>query len=454
MELTIPELSLVLLVGPSGCGKSTFARRHFRPTEVVSSDFCRALVADDENTQAVNREAFELVHHIVRQRLLWRRFTVVDATNLQADSRRPLLDLARRYHYLTCAIVFDVDEELCQRQNLGRVERVVPNHVITNHVQLLEKAVAGIDKEFFNHRFVLRGREEIDAAVVRRVPIREDRRGEAGPFDIIGDVHGCLEELLALFQVLGWHVAHEPDEVGTPRPRVEPPPGRKAVFVGDLGDRGPDTPGVYRVIMELTRRGHALSVLGNHDNKLLRKLRGNNVMTTHGLALTLDQLQREPPALADAILAYLEGLPTHLVLDAGRLVVAHAGLREDLHGRVSPRVQSFALFGDTTGETDDAGLPVRLNWAEGYHGSALVVYGHTPAAGPWWQNNTVNLDTGCVFGGRLSALRYPEREIVSVPARGRYAEPSRAFLTPEVPGIVPPGEMTYDEGNASSGGAS
>jgi protein phosphatase len=213
------------------------------------------------------------------------------------------------------------------------------------------------------------------------------------------------------------------------RPQAEPPPGRKAVFVGDLNDRGPDSPGVLRLVMDMARRGHAMTVLGNHDNKLLRKLRGNNVQPTQGLAATLEQLAREPPEMGGVIREFLESLPTHLVLDRGRLVVAHAGLREDLHGRVSPRVQSFALFGDTTGDTDDAGLPVRLNWAADYHGSALVVYGHTPTADPWWQNETVNIDTGCVFGGRLTALRYPEREMVSVPAQGRYADPSRAFLT-------------------------
>jgi protein phosphatase len=440
MELIIPELSLVLLIGPSGSGKSTFARRHFRGSEIVSSDVCRALICDDESNQAANRDAFDLVHHIVRQRLLWRRFTVVDATNLLPESRKPLIDLARRYHYLTCAIVFDLGEELCQLQNSQRSERVVPRHVVANHSQAMAKLEAGLDKEFFTRRYVFQTREQVDAAVVTRVPIREDRRGDRGPFDIIGDVHGCLEELLALLDVLGYRVWLAPDADGVLRPQAEPPPGRKAVFVGDLGDRGPDTPGVLRLIAQMASRGHAMSVLGNHDNKLLRKLRGNNVQPTHGLALTLEQLSREPPELAEALREYLETLPTHLVLDEGRLVVAHAGLREDLQGRVSPRVHSFALFGDTTGETDEAGLPIRLNWAAGYHGAALVVYGHTPVAEPWWQNQTVNIDTGCVFGGRLTALRYPERETVSVPARQRYADPSRAFLNQEGPEPPTPGE--------------
>jgi len=441
MELILPELSLVLLIGPSGSGKSTFARQHFQPTEIVSSDACRAMICDEESNQAANREAFELLHHIVRQRLLWRRFTVVDATNLQADARKPLIELARRYHYLTYAIVFDLAEEICQAQNRQRPDRVVPSYVVSSHVQAMTRLHAALDKEFFTHRYVLRSREEIAAVRVTRVPIREDRRFDCGPFDIIGDVHGCLDELLALLELLGYHIWLAPDATGVLRPQVEPPPGRKAVFVGDLGDRGPDTPGVLRLVAQMAARGHALSVLGNHDNKLLRKLRGNNVQTTQGLALTLEQLAREPPELAEYLREFLETLPSHLVLDQGRLVVAHAGLREDLQGRVSPRVHSFALFGDTTGETDEAGLPVRLNWAANYHGTALVVYGHTPVAEPWWQNQTVNIDTGCVFGGRLTALRYPERETLSVPARKRYADSSRVFLNQEAPDPPSPGDL-------------
>jgi protein phosphatase len=428
MKLTIPELSLVLLVGPSGCGKSTFARRHFRGTEVVSSDFYRGVVSDDEANQAASRDAFELVHEVVARRLAWRRLTVVDATNLQGDARKPLLELARRYHYLTCAIVFDLAEDLCHQHNQRRPDRTVPARVVATHHQLLAKAVAQLERERLTRLYVLRSLEEVESAVVERVPLWVDRRNEHGPFDVIGDVHGCYEEMLSLFARLGYRFTHQPDAMGLPSLAVEPPPGRKAVFVGDLGDRGPDTPSVYRVAMQMVRAGHALCIMGNHDNKLLRRLRGNEVKPTHGLALTLEQLQREPPELSAAIHRFLEGLVTHYVLDDGRLVVAHAGLREDLQGRASGRVRSFALFGDTTGETDEHGMPVRLNWAADYRGRALVVYGHTPVAEPAWQNNTVNIDTGCVFGGRLSALRYPEREIVSVPALRKYCEPGRPFL--------------------------
>ncbi len=195
-------------------------------------------------------------------------------------------------------------------------------------------------------------------------------------------------------------------------------------------DRGPNTPGVLRLVMNTTATGNALCVPGNHDMKLMRKLRGRDVRITHGLAESLEQLDREPPEFKEAVVAFLDELVSHYVLDDGRLVVAHAGLRAEMQGRGSGKVRDFALFGETTGETDELGLPIRYNWAAEYRGPAMVVYGHTPVAQPEWVNRTINIDTGCVFGGRLTALRYPERELVSVPAARMYYAPARP-LVPE-----------------------
>lgn len=430
MTFTVSDPSLVLLIGPSGCGKSTFARRHFRSTEIVSSDFFRGLVCDDEANQAASKDAFALVHHLVERRLAWRRLTVVDATNLKPDARKPILELARKYHYYLNAIVFDLGEAVSQEYNRKRTERFVPPRVITGHVQNLAAAVAALDREGIRRVLHLRTPDEVAAVTIARTPLPVDRRQERGPFDVIGDVHGCFDELLALLAQLGYHIGYQTDLQST-RLVVRPPPGRKAIFVGDLGDRGPNTPAVYRLVMDMVRARHARCVLGNHDSKLLRKLNGNDVKLTHGLAQSVEQLDAEPPELRDEIRRFLDTLPSHYVLDDGNLVVAHAGLSEDLHGRVSGRVRSFAMFGDTTGETDEHGLPVRRNWAAEYRGQALVVYGHTPVADPIWENNTVNIDTGCVFGGRLSALRYPEREIVTVTALKQYSVPARPFLIAE-----------------------
>jgi diadenosine tetraphosphatase ApaH/serine/threonine PP2A family protein phosphatase len=192
------------------------------------------------------------------------------------------------------------------------------------------------------------------------------------------------------------------------------------VFVGDLVDRGPDVPGVLRLAFDMLRAGTALCVLGNHEHKLLRKLDGRDVKIAHGLQETLMQLARAPEALVDETRQVLRGLAPHLVLDEGRLVVAHAGIRPELVGRTTSAARSFALYGDTTGEVDALGLPVRRDWAAHYQGEPHVVYGHTPVETAAWVGRTIDVDTGCVFGGALSAVRWPERDVVRVPAARVY----------------------------------
>lgn len=211
------------------------------------------------------------------------------------------------------------------------------------------------------------------------------------------------------------------------------PEGRTAVFVGDLVDRGPDSPGVLRRVMAMVKSGHALCVPGNHENKFGRYLKGRRVQHTHGLAETVEQFAGESEEFTQEVAEFVDGLVSHYVLDGGKLVVCHAGLPEKYHGRTSGRVRSHALYGDTTGETDEFGLPVRYPWAEEYRGSAAVVYGHTPVPQATWLNNTICLDTGAVFGGKLTALRWPERELVDVPAEKVWYEPSRPLRT-EAPG--------------------
>lgn len=422
MKITIPELSVVVLIGASGSGKSSFARSHFLPTEVLSSDFCRGLVSDDENAQSATSDAFDVLHFIASKRLAAGKMVVIDATNVQLEARKPLLALAREYHCLPVAIVLDLPERMCLERNASRPSRDFGPHVVRNHARSLRQSLRGLDREGFRHVYVLRSQEEVDAATVTREPLYNNKKYEQGPFDIIGDIHGCFAELTTLLSVLGY------TSEGT---SITPPEGRKAIFLGDLVDRGPNTPGVLRLVMGMVAAGTALCVPGNHDVRLLRKLRGKEVQITHGLAETLAQLQSEPPEFLAQAQVFLDSLVSHYVLDDGRLVVAHAGMKQEMQGRGSGKVREFALFGETTGETDEFGLPIRYPWAQQYRGEATVVYGHTPVPTPEWLNHTINIDTGCVFGGSLSALRYPEREIVSVPALATYAEPIRPFLPAE-----------------------
>ncbi len=423
MRIDLPDPSLVVLIGASGSGKSSFARGHFKQTEVVSSDFCRGLVADDENDQAATSDAFALLRFIASKRLAQPRLTVVDATNVQREARKPLIELAKSHDLFPVAIVLDMPEALCHERNRDRPDRDFGPHVVRRQRTQLRKSLKHLQREGFRRVWVMHSPEEATEAEVDRRPLWTDKRTESGPFDVIGDVHGCHRELVELLRSMGYSVSSDGLE-------AVPPDGRRAVFVGDFVDRGPETPQALRLVMEMAERGFAICLPGNHDIKLVRKLKGRNVQITHGLGESLEQLKAEPEEFTEQAREFLDKLVSHVVLDSGKLVVAHAGMKESYQGRSSGRVRDFALFGETTGETDEFGLPVRSEWAADYRGRASVVYGHTPVAEAEWLNNTINIDTGCVFGGKLTALRWPERELVSVPAAKTYYEPAKPFLPP------------------------
>ena len=423
MRLTVPELSLVLLVGPSGCGKSTFAAQHFLPTEVISSDRCRALVSDVETEQTATSDAFAVLHFIAGKRLARGKLTVVDATNVQERARKSLIELARSHYVMPVAIVFDLPESICQERNRLRADRDIGPHVIRNQRSEMRRSLSRLQSEGIRQVNVLRSPEEVaSVTTVEREPLRPNLRHERGPFDLIGDVHGCGDELEELLTILGY----VPEGEGIWRH----PEGRRVVFLGDLVDRGPRVPDVLRIVMGMVEAGTAFCVPGNHDDKLKRALQGKKAQLRHGLEQSMAQLAEETPEFRAGVASFLDGLVSHYVFDGGRLVAAHAGMREEMQGRSGGVVRAFALYGETTGEMDEFGLPVRANWAAEYRGSALVVYGHTPVHVPEWLNRTINVDTGCVFGGRLTALRYPEKELVSVPAKRAWAASRRPFPEP------------------------
>jgi len=421
--LDVPEFSLVLLVGSTSSGKSTFARKHFKATETVSSDACRAAVCDDENALDANEDAFALLGATVDLRLKRRKLAVVDATNLRREGRERLVAIAKARHALAVAIVVDPGEAACRARAAARPDRDHPPHVIKAHHDLLRR-LKGMRQEGFHAVHHLSGERAVEEATVVRRKLWTDLGHETSPLDVVGDVHGCMEELLALLRLLGWDVAR--GETG--RWSARHPGGRKAVFVGDLVDRGPDVGGVLSLVMDMVEDGVAYCVAGNHEAKLEKWLRGRPVTRTHGIQESIDAIEAGGRDFRERVRGFVSGLRSHLTLDGGKLAVAHAGIREDMVGRASGAVRAFCLYGDVTGERDEHDLPVRGDWARDYRGPVKVVYGHTPVARAEWVNGTLCLDTGCVFGGSLTALRWPETETVSVPAARTYVEPSRPFI--------------------------
>lgn len=411
--LTLPPLALVILCGGSGSGKSTWARKHFASSQIVASDNCREAILDDAANQSANDDVFALFHQLIEFRLKHRRFTVADSTALKPKARAGLLALAQKWKVPTIVIAFDVPLDEAKRRDARRERRNVGERVVERHRQQFEQALVELKKEKSLTALHVLTPEQMDLVAVERLKAPTDGM----QFDVIGDVHGCLEELHELFAKLGY----ETGEDGLPRH----PEGRMPVFVGDLADRGPDSPGALRLCVDLVAAQAGLFVPGNHDAKLFRMLHGNNVKKTHGLDLTDEQLNALPEAererLITDILAFLEPQPVYLILDSARLVVAHAGIKEEHIGRYDDTVVRFTRFGDVAG-FEENGMPIRRDWAQEYSGSALIAYGHTPQTEIKFVNNTVNLDGGCVFGGFLAAMRYPEREIVTVPARQVYAE--------------------------------
>lgn len=425
----IPELSLVLLIGASGSGKSTFARRFFKPTEIVSSDFCRALISDNENSLDVNEEAFDLLYTIISKRLKRGLLTVVDATNIRPEDRKKYIEIARQYHVLPCAIVLNLSEKICLEHNAKRIDRNLSKHVIINHLKQLRKNIGRLRQEGFRHVHEFKTLEELsNIQEIIRDKLWNNKKEELAPFDIIGDIHGCYDELCELLVSLGYKIEKENYEI------IEQPvcqlddTKRRLVFLGDLVDRGPNSPAVLKMVMNAVQKGIAFCVPGNHDVKLLKYLQGKNVQVKHGLAETIVQLEQETETFKNQIIAFIDSLVSHYVLDEGRLVVAHAGLKEIMQGRGSGAVREFCLYGETTGEIDEFGLPIRYDWSQEYKGKAMVVYGHTPVPDAQWLNNTIDIDTGCVFGGKLTALRYPEKELIDVKAAKTYCEPIRPLI--------------------------
>lgn len=428
-HLTIPELSLVLLSGAYDAARRDFATRHFRQDDLIRLEQTQEPSASED----ANRSLFQRLLPLARKRLAAdpEQVTVISLPAFDRHELRAALMLARSLNVSAVAIFLSTaggTVPVADARGTGDPEMHAAKHASGLHPKQL---IGELTREGFRSVYLL-SPDEAERASVELVPLPPNRRFDHGPFDIIGDIHGCYDELSELLDRLGYQIV--PSRKGEETRRH--PDGRTVIFLGDLVDRGPKIPEVLRLAMNLVKSGDALAVPGNHDEKLLRTLNGYQVRVRYGLEQSLEQLGRESSRFQRQVRHFLAGLVSHYVLDDGRLVVAHAGMKQSLQGRDSRRVRDFALYGETTGETDEFGLPVRYNWAADYRGSACVVYGHTPVPAPAWLNRTINIDTGCVFGGWLTALRFPENELVSVPAKHVYSHPRRPFLPETTPRIT------------------
>lgn len=410
--ISLPRTTLLVLCGVPGCGKSTFASRFFRDSAIVSSDQCRVIVSDSETNMAASSEAFRLFRHTLERRLSLGRFTVADSTALTKRARRDLLNIGRKHGFSVNLLVFDMPEETCLARNAGRDRQVIKS-VIARMNKELRRTLKSARDEGFDDVHIISEPDIADPAF--EIKINSHEVTLPGPFDIIGDVHGCRDELVTLLQKLGYrkrfnYYAH--------------PAGRKAVFPGDITDRGPRSLDSFWLVKHMVDSGNALYVPGNHCRKLSRYLEGRNIKIANGLEKTVAEInglpEDEREYFREEFFNLYREAPPYLILDRGKLVVSHGGIKEEMIGKVTERVKNFCFFGDATGEVTEEGLPVRRDWAQDYSGEALIVYGHTPVPDAVFVNNTIDIDQGCVLGGKLSALRYPELEIVQVPAGAAY----------------------------------
>lgn len=434
--IAIPRFALVVLMGPSSSGKSTFAKKWFKASAIVSADQCRWMVADEESAEWASAEAFALLETWVMARLKLGLLTVVDANGLEPRFRLRMLDLAREFHAPALLLSFEPSLNTLMEYDRRR-EKVMGAEALERQLQRFARATAKVREEGWNRVVHLRD-AELKRLSVQVRPLRVDCTVPP-PYDLIGDVHGCYLELTELLQRLGYRR----DE----RAGYRHPAGRRVIFVGDLIDRGPASLPVLKLAMQMQKAGSALVNPGNHDDKLLRYLSGGKVRVDHGFERTVAELEAlsadERRGLQDELLTWLRSLPPYLLLDQGRLVVAHAGLPEHLQGRLSRAVVAWALFGEARTTRPTPGQPERVDWPITYHGKAMVIYGHTPSGEARRRGNTLCIDQGCVFGGKLTAYRYPEGELVQVKAQQTWY-PDDA---PDLDGCAP------GEGESSEGGS-
>lgn len=327
----------------------------------------------------------------VKQSLIKGSFTVLDLPEISGEILKYLTDLCKDYYYNPFFLYFS------QPSHNGCLSKL--------EEQLKQ---TGFQKGQY-HCHTSSTAPEIEISPIPQIC------SVPPPYDIIGDVHGCCAELRLLFEKLGYL-----EDNGI----FQHPQNRTPIFIGDIGDRGPCSIDTINLALNMAKKNKALYVIGNHCIKLARYFEGRDIKQIHGVETTIKELKSlnkiKLETLKKEYLELIESLPYYLILDEGKLAAAHAGIKEEMIGRDHSAIRHFCFFGAKTGRTLDNGLPERLDWAADYRGKPLIVYGHTPVNAPVFINNTINIDQGCVFGGSLTALRYPEMTTLSVPAFKTY----------------------------------
>ena len=377
MDIRINDYTVIFLSGASYSGKSDFAEKHFSSYEVF-----------------IDREPEFREAHIV-----------LDREQLTKEKRSFYMKKAREHQYMRIAIVLDLPMEDLLREAEGRTKETV----IVSEVQGVHAFLKKWQSEGFDAVYVINSTEEMEEVRLIYEKGIFDQREETGPFDLIGDVHGCLTELEKLLRKLGYCINSEG--------KWTHPQNRKAVLLGDMVDRGEDSVGVLRLVKKLCENHVGYAVLGNHDEKLLRYLQGNPVKVEHGMRSTAEQIELLSLEEKEELKEFLADLSTYYIFDGGSLVAVHAGIKEEYLYRYTKEVREFCLYGETSGEIDAMGKPVRLDWTQGYKGDAIIAYGHIPYYAVRAFNRTYGVDTGCIFNNYLSALRYPEMEVERVRKR-------------------------------------
>lgn len=365
----------------------------------VSTDYCRALICDSSANQKISDDAFDLFYFLIEKRLQNGYPAIADSTALKPIYRHRLYNIAQRYNFRIVVIFFDIPLKICAKNDEQRM-RSVGFEVIERQFIYVAKARQQLEAETYHQLLVFKTQEQIHNTRMRwTLPAVEVV--DSPPIDIIGDVHGCARTLKSLLAKLGYRQHQQKHCYYHPHQRV-------AVFLGDIMDYGVENLTVLRIIYQMWKWQSAYYLPGNHCNKLFRYLNGRKIVVNHGLDKTIAEFDalscRERQIWVHRFCQLYAQAPPYLIFDNGNLLTTHAGIIPEFIGRKDRKTWTCCLHGAEN---------FRSDWIRHHHAPPMVVYGHTPTDTICWHNYTLNVDAGAVFGGKLAALRYPEKEIVS-----------------------------------------